>query len=744
MRKLLSLLVCMMLLIAPAYAAEDIPAAVPSQGEFEESFFSAVNQFISSTDLSENALKMDVSASGQPVVNATLEADGDVLNAGAVVTGTPVQLRFDEESIYAYAGGQSYFIPYSNLNGILSELTGIPISAVGSQTIMRFYDAVYRHIITPGVTVEETDESRHVVFDLNEKMLLALGDEIVEDPELRAALSSLPGDTDISETWASLHGMLESGQFPITLHADIRSDALTEVIEANGNIGGVPVSVNIDKTESGVAFSVAARPFLKISGAADHLTGEAECHVDAAGVFSFDVSCTRSDGFLHFMMKAEAGTGLLSAVLDETEDSFNGSFACNYSDSAGEAKSVQGQGRFEKATGILTGQVTLPDNRLADLNGAPAENGYRISLTVSQDDVTTATAVLLVTGTEAVSTVEIRVDSQEQTVFTGEFNYARQTGAFSTQYDAMGVRSMEGNGMITPEESFGTLTFREGNAVNTVLAFSRVNNSDTASLSFTADALSGDSMSRVFTLSAEYDKISGSFAGTCWIPQNYNRLEIQWVHDDSVWRLKALESKIGSIDATFLYDGSSLMGEFTGLVYGAGGSVTGNFLWSPYAKTLSLTTQLFRMNVSLVQNGNGMPIDLKGTYQETRRPVNYEIKINRDELYFSKNGRVTTISGAFKDEHTCSVTVTQNAGRLGRENHFIAEFRADPDLLQIEVTDDTGEKLFEASLYHAEKGGMEFLYDEENAVELTPELADSILHGIPEETVSQAEAVITE
>ena len=46
MRKLLSLLVCMMLLIAPAYAAEDIPAAVPSQGEFEESFFSAVNQFI--------------------------------------------------------------------------------------------------------------------------------------------------------------------------------------------------------------------------------------------------------------------------------------------------------------------------------------------------------------------------------------------------------------------------------------------------------------------------------------------------------------------------------------------------------------------------------------------------------------------------------------------------------------------------------------------------------------------------
>ena len=179
MRKLLSLLVCMMLLIAPAYAAGDIPAAVPSQGEFEESFFSAVNQFISSTDLSENALKMDVAASGQPVVNATLEADGDVLNAGAVVTGTPVQLRFDEESIYAYAGGQSYFIPYSNLNGILSELTGIPISAVGSQTIMRFYDAVYRHIITPGVTVEETDESRHVVFDLNEKMLLALGDEIV-------------------------------------------------------------------------------------------------------------------------------------------------------------------------------------------------------------------------------------------------------------------------------------------------------------------------------------------------------------------------------------------------------------------------------------------------------------------------------------------------------------------------------------------------------------------------------------
>ena len=144
---------------------------------------------------------------------------------------------------------------------------------------------------------------------------------------------------------------------------------------------------------------------------------------------------------------------------------------------------------------------------------------------------------------------------------------------------------------------------------------------------------------------------------------------------------------------------------------------------------------------------HGIPVNDKRVLRICRKlGIKSAIKYasNRDELYFSKNGRVTTISGAFKDEHTCSVTVTQNAGRLGRENHFIAEFRADPDLLQIEVTDDTEEKLFEASLYHAEKGGMEFLYDEENAVELTPELADSILHGRPEETVSQAEAVITE
>ena len=363
---------------------------------------------------------------------------------------------------------------------------------------------------------------------------------------------------------------------------------------------------------------------------------------------------------------------------------------------------------------------------------------------MTQEDVTIATAELLYTDGEAVSTVEIRVNSGDQTVFTGEFIYAKQSGAFTTRYDAMGVRSMEGSGMINAEETFGTLTFREGDVVNAVLSFSFVNNSNTLSLSVTIDALTGDSMSRVFTLHAEYDKISGGFTATCWIPQNHNRLEIQWVHEGSVWRLKASETKIGSVDATFLYDGSSLMGEFTGQIYRAGGSVTGNFLWNPCAKTLVLTTQLFRLNASLIQDGNGMPTDLKISWQGTRKPVYYEIKVNRDEIYFSKAGKVTTISGAFKDEHTCSVIITQNAGRLGKEYHFIADVRADQDLLQIVVTDDAGEKLFEAALYRAEKNRIEFLYDEENAVELTPEIADSILHGRPQETVSHAAAVEAE
>ncbi len=691
MRKFISLLVCMMLLISPAYAAENIPAPVPSQAELEESFFSVLNQFISGTDLSENALKLDVSANDQPVVSATLEADGNALNAEAVVDDTPFQFRLDEDAIYAYANGQSYYIPYSNLSGILSELTGLPISisADSREAIIQLYDAVLRNVITPGLNVEESDDSLHIVFDLNEEMLLALGDEIVGNPELRALLSSILGDTDISETWAYLHSMLESGQFPISLHVEIRSGVSAKAIKASGNIGGVPVSVNADLSESSATFSIAALPFVKISGSADLLTGDLECHADAADAFTFDLS-------------------------------------------------------FTGKTGILTGQLTLPGGIVADVNGAPAENGYRISLTVTQEDVTIATAELLYTDGEAVSTVEIRVNSGDQTVFTGEFIYAKQSGAFTTRYDAMGVRSMEGSGMINAEETFGTLTFREGDVVNAVLSFSFVNNSNTLSLSVTIDALTGDSMSRVFTLHAEYDKISGGFTATCWIPQNHNRLEIQWVHEGSVWRLKASETKIGSVDATFLYDGSSLMGEFTGQIYRAGGSVTGSFLWNPCAKTLVLTTQLFRLNASLIQDGNGMPTDLKISWQGTRKPVYYEIKVNRDEIYFSKAGKVTTISDAFKDEHTCSVIITQNAGRLGKEYHFIADVRADQDLLQIVVTDDAGEKLFEAALYHAEKNRIEFLYDEENAVELTPEIADSLLHGRPQETVSQAAAVEAE
>ena len=688
MRKLIALFVCLMLLISPAYAAENVPEAVPTQAELGKNFFSDLNQFVSGTNLSENALKLELSANDQPVVTGTLEADGDVLNAEAVVDNIPFQFRFGEDAIYAYAKGQSYYIPYSNLAGIFSEIFGLPISISpdSRETIMRLYDAVLRNIITPGLTIEKSDESLHIVFDLNDEMLLALGDEILENPELRAMLSALSEDTDISETWAYLHGMLESGQFPITLHADIRSDASAKAIRASGNIGGVPVSVSVDLAESGVAFSIESLPFVEISGAGDYLTGDLECHADVAGAFTFGLSFTGSDK-------------------------------------------------------ILSGQLTLPEGIVAELNGTPAENGYRIFLTVTQEDVTIATAEFLCTEAEDVSTAEIWVNSEDQTVFTGEFIYAKQTGAFSTWYDAMGIRSMEGSGMITAEETFGTLTFREGDAVNAVLSFSLVNNSNISGLSVTVDALTGDSMSRVFTLHAEYDKISQGFTGTCWIPQNHNRLEIQWIHKDSVWRLKASETKIGSVDATFLYDGNSLMGEFTGQVYGAGGSVTGNFLWSPCAKTLVLTTQLFRLNASLIQNGNGMPLDLKVSYQETRKPVYYEIKINRDEIYFSKAGKVTTISGAFKDENCCSVIITENAGRLGKEYHYYANIRADRDLLQIMVTDDAGEKLFEASLCHAEKGRIEFLYDEENAVELTPELADTLLNGRPKETVSQAEAV---
>lgn len=709
----------LLLVFSSALAETAVPEPVLSQDKLSEQFIGNLIQFVNNMDDEAKGLSLSISEIGHPLLSTDIRLLDNALDISGTVNGQPVHVQFSGNAVSAEIGGEVYMLPYSMLFGMGSGGYGVP--RIGRETLERLSGIVLSKVILPSLKLQKIDGVLHYVIEISEPQLIALGDEVAADAELRSILSQIVGGNDFAAVWAQLRSALESGQIPVSISADLAVAGNGVMIKA-----GIIVLDNTIQLEAGVEpsvcmFNLTVNDSVEIAGMADFATGALKCSASAAD-FTAELDCEYPDNCLQFAFALRQGRNALTARLTETNQSLDGFFEVTQPYGAGEQQVCKLDSHYEKQTKVLTSRLELPANTAVDLNGAPENDSYHLVLSASYAE-STGTVDLICTDTDELMSAELAVYSDDFPVMTGRAAYAKGNGAFSLRTDTP-VGNVEGSGKLSWKEAFGTFTVSESGQTLDQAAFSFLDDRDVRRLSVSVDEYGESTMVRTLDVFAEYDKFSQGFTGTFWTPRNHNRIEVQGQIDDSLFRLKGTSSRMGSADIYLMRDRGSLIGNAVIRVPALQLSLTGNLLWSGTAKTLAFSTSAFNLNASLISRYDGFPLDLRLSVQDYSNRAMIEIKASRDGIYFSQNGRVTTIYGTFEDEHTYSLRITQNAERPATAAGLNVIMTADANQLGLTITDDTDTEYLDAVCTHLAKSEVE-LFDPAKAV-LDPQLIEHI------------------
>ena len=721
MKKLIILLLCMMVLFSSALAEIVLPESVLSQREMQDRFLLNLIGFGSGMNLDKNALRLSVSKSGQSVVDADMQTGSNFFDFDGTVIGLPLHLQFTDTALFTVMGDKVQKLPYSALTQTSSS--GMTLPQITPELLQRLSSMVVTKVILPSVKLQQKNGQFYYILDINETQIIALGDEIAADSELAAVFSLFTGGKPFPDMWKTWRAFLRSGLVPISLHAEAAFIGGLVDVSATANVLENVIAIQAKSNGNGLDFGLKVNDQISVAGLVDWANDILKVQINAGTVSERFVFEHTNTG-LNIECALANDTDSLAAWIKVKDKSVEGFFELCQTDYLGGNQTVQGSGKYDILSGVLTAQLNLPSEILAVLNGKPENDIYKAELTVSQNGTVFATGNGVFTNTveQLSAAISLTVENETGTL---DAVYAKQTGIYGVKIEGPDAFCVEGSGRFAKDEVYGRFTVDQSGERSARAAFALENNDELFSVFIREDSLFGGNLRNVLDVHAEYDKASGSFSGTYWMPVNHNRIELQGQVNDSMFRRRGSSSRDGSIDMTVMRDQDSFMGNMALRSYSMGLNLTGNFLWSRNAKTLAFTVPMFTLNASLIQNNNGLPMDLRVSLQDQNRTV-IEIKASRDGIYFSRNGRVTTISGRFKDERTLTLEIVQNADRPVPGPHFTVNLAVDKDQLQAEVlSEDTG--LYAASCKWIEKSEIENLSERKDAV-TNPMLLEQLLY----------------
>ncbi len=743
MKKLLCLALCLCMVfgLCAAQAELKVPVPDPDQDALAMAFLGNLVGLIPGLDPDANALHLALDQGDAALFDGLFQVSDGLCDLSATVGGQPVQAQFTADAVLISWQDQVYRLPYQTLSSLGSALSPqTDRVSVDPAAVQALFTDFFNSAILPSVSVDSDENGEHIRFDLTQERmtesLIAMGDAIAADQQLSGLFGQL-GVGDYSEIWPQLRDMLEAGQLAIALRADITTNEEGATLEAEGTLLGLPVSLSGSLTDAETAFEFNAADAFTATGRLDNRDGGYECRISAGGADFEIVYAPAADGWRYSLTGKQDGDVMLACDANLTAEAFDAGITCRGSD---DGAPLEGSLHVDLETCALAANVTCPEELggvILDLTGEKTDTGYHLVLTVKQQGAVLATADALYTETDELLGLELAVcagESAEAQLMTATFAYAKANGAFTLRYDDISGNYCDGKGTLTAEKQVCTLDIGERDRLVTRFTLDRLSNDAVYSyhVVVNADTRYDGKLRKVYDFFFEFDKATGGFRG--WYENEEAadlRLDYQGILTDGLLRFHLDSSQYRRFSSLFelsaRWGQDTFSAEFTST--DSYDIWTGNLLFSPALKTLSLSGEDLRLYAALAQNDDGMPTSFRfltsdGRYSGTG------IIIDGHGVRLLSGESTTVVTGAFRDGNTYCIDIATAYDRWSPENRVRIEFTVAEDAFTVTAFGNEDAKLFEARLERADKTDVAPLADREGIVEITPEMLVEMIESM--------------
>lgn len=737
----LALCLCMVFGLCAAQAELKVPVPDPDQQTLAMAFLGKLMALTSGLNPGEKALHMSVEQGDAALFDGLMQLSDGLCDLNATVGGAPVQAQFTADAVLFAWQDQVYRLPYKTLSSLGSSLSqqngGVSVDPGAVQALLTNF---FNSAILPSISTDSDESGEHIHFDLTQERLaeslVAMGDAIAADPQLSGLFEKF-GIGDYAEIWPQLRDMLEAGQLPIALRADVTTNDEGATLEAEGTLLGLPISLNGSSTADETAFEFNAADAFVATGRLDCRDGGYECRISAGGADVEMLYTPAADGWTFRLSATQDGATLFALDASLTADAFDAGLTCRGSD---DGAPLEGSLHVDLETGALAANLACPEEMgglVFDLTGEKTDTGYRLALTVKQQDAVMATVEALCTATDELLGFELAAYAGESTdapLMTATFAYAMENGAFTLRYDDVSGNYCDGKGTLTAEKQICTLEYGARGRLMGRFTLDRLTNDDIYSYRVTvsADTRYDGKLRNVYDFFFEFDKTTGGFLGWYGNEDAGNiRLDYQGIVTDGLLRFHLDSSEYGRFSGLFelsaRWGGDTFSAEFTRT--DSYDVWTGNLLFSPALKTLSLSGEDMRVYAALAQNDDGLPTSFRFLATDGRYS-SAGITVDGHGVRLISGESTTVVTGAFKDDHTYCVDIATATDRWSPESHVRIEFAVAEDAFTVTAYGNEDAKLFEARLEPAEKTDVAPLADREGIVEVTPEMITEIIESM--------------
>lgn len=753
-KKLLALILCFSLIFCVAHAEIEVPQLPPSQEALQMGFFGnllgMISGAISGVSSGEKALKLEVSKTEQPLLDALLQKANGVFDLSGSMNGTAADAQFTNDAMLFSIGDQVFRVPYESLATVTFDNTSSPAqtSTLSPMALQGLVSSFIESAIMPSITVEDVEGGRHIVFDLTRERLaeslVALGDSVAEDEQLLALLATC-GLADFDQSWPQLRQMVEEGLVQLALHADITLGDRSLRATGEGDLFGVPVTLNADVDGQSTDFNLSINDNMSLNGHADNLTGAYTCHSSGFGDTDFDIVSEPTEDGWHYtqtMTRADATVFACEATLSAA--AFEADMSCLV-----DADSIVGSLRFDRATSALEGNLTLPEalgGLVYDLTGEKTEDGYHAVVEISQMGEQFATVDSLYTQTDEAAGLEVKVLSAgetPETMMQFTFAYALRTGAFNLRYSDVDGTYCNGDGVLTANRKNATFDIGDRDRLIQRHVFKSDTVGATRSFRYTnyQDRYYSGGLSLISDLSFDLDRETGTFRGS-YLEGGSLRVNVQGRLTDGLLNFRFDSEEYGhfsgALDVNARWDDKAIHADYT---YNNGYDIwTGDLLWSDTLKIVNLNGDRQRFFLSLEQNPLGIPQAMRLTFSQGYSE-SIDISIDNKGITANINGEIYAVTGGFTDANTYRLDISQLNSYSDPEKDIQILLTAKNDVLDLSVTNGAGASLFNASATLTDPTDFEPLETREDIMELTPELLQSMFmtSGTPAQDAPTAE-----
>ena len=758
MKKILSLILALTMALGGIVALADVRTPVPevSQEALREAFLQNLSEFIGETDITQNALHLDVTSGGSPVAHAAMQDTDGVFDLPATVGDWQLELQADSEALYLSVPGQVLRLEYSQIEPVLEALAGSMTGGVSDFDWTAYRDILQlaaSDVLLPFVRMDFSDGNTHISVAVDGEALSAalirFGDNLTADERLTSAvalplnaaglLSGMNGGdaTDYSalllESWPQLREELAANPLPCSLNAGLtiedglaHLDALFSADEA----GETSLTLTADVHLNDGSFAV----HLESNGDTVDLTGG-----------------TVKDTWSGLLTLASQDQDLFRGELTVTDNDV--AFAAALDILTGEDEGGTFNLSFDKAALTLDAELAERGGGLiVTLEGRPAEEGYRCVLTEKEDGETQLTATLDLTAGEDLYALDFLAfpgDEPGDLKLTLAAACAPDTGAYTLDYASPQGQTFTADGTLTPgiQTCHASLSFREQEIRR--YEFEQRFTDERYHISYDEYQPSRNGTNPdgtytyafVKTLSLHFtaDGENGAFRGGYEYLSHLRRstlFDFEGFVSDEAFRLLLTSCSDyrlnGSLELTGMSDGDNMSAGFT---YNSDGSVTcGNLLVTEQNVSLTVTGEDDELFFSLSRYYDD-PTALRITCVSDGRTV-FGLLLNEDGLALEDgttrySATKYTVTGSFLSETVWQADIAARTGF-----HAYLTLTIGEDALTLTVTDMRGEEALSATLSIREQQPFALLSEEENIVGITPELVEPLVGQLRQSLIS--------